>query len=166
MEHQIFHQKCTFYEIFVLFVWKWSIRYIINSGYIIWYKKVKVLINIKWNYLRTASPPINLYLKDSAWAIAHNPLVATFSAYNSTECSRKLNRFWTTDVNSRILRPFSPNTFWVLVAIMMISVRVGVTRTSTPEYPSSASSRVKNSFNSALKTPSPTNYKLKEKQIF
>merc|ERR1719315_333248 len=41
---------------------------------------------------------------------------------------------------------------------MMISVLVGVTRTSTPEYPSSASSLVKNSFNSALKTPSATNF--------
>jgi hypothetical protein len=32
---------------------------------------------------------------------------------------------------------------------ILISVTVGVTRTSTPEYPSSASSRWKNSFNSA-----------------
>merc|ERR1719495_2858913 len=40
---------------------------------------------------------------------------------------------------------------------MMISVLVGVTRTSTPEYPSSASSLVRNSLSSALKTPSATN---------
>ena len=37
------------------------------------------------------------------------------------------------------------------------SVRACVTRTSQPEYPSSESSRVKNSFNSARKTPSATN---------
>ncbi len=47
------------------------------------------------------------------------------------------------------LRPFSPRTFCVLVAMMMISVLVGVTRTSTPLYPSSASSRVNSSFSSA-----------------
>merc|ERR1719505_166614 len=41
---------------------------------------------------------------------------------------------------------------------MMISVLVGVTRTSTPEYPSSASSLVRNSLSSALKTPSATNF--------
>merc|ERR1719411_2610722 len=41
---------------------------------------------------------------------------------------------------------------------MIISVLVGVTRTSTPEYPSSASSLVRNSFSSALKTPSATNF--------
>jgi hypothetical protein len=41
--------------------------------------------------------------------------------------------FWTTAVNSRMRRPFSPKTFCVLVAMMMISVLVGVTRTSTPE---------------------------------
>jgi hypothetical protein len=35
------------------------------------------------------------------------------------------------------------------VAMMMISVLVGVTRTSTPLYPSSASSRVNSSFSSA-----------------
>lgn len=48
--------------------------------------------------------------------------------------------------------------FDYLVASMIISVLVGVTRTSTPEYPSSASSRVRNSFSSALKMPSATNY--------
>lgn len=48
--------------------------------------------------------------------------------------------------------------FGYLVASMIISVLVGVTRTSTPEYPSSASSRVRNSFSSALKMPSATNY--------
>ena len=37
--------------------------------------------------------------------------------------------FWTTLVSSLILLPFSPSTFWVLVAMMMISVLVGVTRT-------------------------------------
>merc|ERR1719239_1061341 len=41
---------------------------------------------------------------------------------------------------------------------MMISVLVGVTRTSTPEYPSSASSLVRNSLSSALNTPSATNF--------
>jgi len=35
-----------------------------------------------------------------------------------------------------------------------LTVTTGVTLTSTPEYPSSASSRWKNSFNSAKKTPS------------
>uniref|UniRef100_A0A2P2KSQ5 Uncharacterized protein n=1 Tax=Rhizophora mucronata TaxID=61149 RepID=A0A2P2KSQ5_RHIMU len=42
-----------------------------------------------------------------------------------------------------------PRTFCVRVALMMISVRIGVTLTSTPEYPSSASSLVSTSFNSA-----------------
>ena len=42
------------------------------------------------------------------------------------------DRFWTTDVSSRMRRPFSPSTLWVRVARMMISVRMGVTRTSTP----------------------------------
>ena len=50
----------------------------------------------------------------------------------STVFSGKLKRFCTTDVSSRMRRPFSPRTFWVLVARMMISVLVGVTRTSTP----------------------------------
>ncbi len=85
-----------------------------------------------YNYLRTGRPPNNLYLSDSAWATAHKPLVATFSAYNSTESSSKLKRFWTTEVNSRMRLPFSPKTCWVFVAKMMISVRVGVTLTSTP----------------------------------
>merc|ERR1719219_1526269 len=67
--------------------------------------------------------------RDSAWAMAHRPRVATFSAYNSTVPSGKLNLFWTTLVSSRILLPFSPSTFCVRVAMMMISVRVGVTRT-------------------------------------
>lgn len=40
---------------------------------------------------------------------------------------------------------------------MIISVRIGVTLTSTPEYPSSASSLVKTSLSSAKKTPSATN---------
>ena len=43
----------------------------------------------------------------------------------------------------------APSTFCVLVALMMISVRMGVTRTSTPEYPCSASSLVRSSFSSA-----------------
>lgn len=38
--------------------------------------------NIMTSYLRTASPPISLYLRDSHCAMAHRPLVATFSAYN------------------------------------------------------------------------------------
>ena len=42
-----------------------------------------------------------------------------------------------------------PRTFWVRVALMMISVRIGVTLTSTPEYPSSANSLVNTSFSSA-----------------
>ena len=37
---------------------------------------------IMTSYLRTASPPISLYLSDSHCAMAHRPLVATFSAYN------------------------------------------------------------------------------------
>lgn len=41
---------------------------------------------------------------------------------------------------------------------MMISVRIGVTLTSTPEYPSSASSLVRTSLSSAKNTPSATNY--------
>ena len=136
--------------------------------------------------------------------MAQRPLVCTFSAYSSTVPSGKLNLFWTTLVSSLILRPFSPSTFCVRVAMMMISVLVGVTRTwagqvkdgwgklvmtvdqvftveiregcvgsrvehkwnkcdmgqqtSTPEYPSSASSLVRNSFSSALKTPSATNF--------
>ena len=61
--------------------------------------------------------------------MAHSPLVWTFSAYSSTVPSGKLNLFWTTLVSSLILRPFSPSTFCVRVAIMMISVLVGVTRT-------------------------------------
>merc|ERR1740128_1250183 len=40
---------------------------------------------------------------------------------------------------------------------MMISVLAGGTRTSTPLYPSSANSLVRNSFSSALKTPSAIN---------
>ena len=75
--------------------------------------------------------------------------MATFSAYSSTEPSEKLNRFCTTLVSSRMRRPLSPSTSWVRVALMMISVRIGVTRTSTPAYPSSASSRVSISFSSA-----------------
>lgn len=55
-----------------------------------------------------------------------------------------------------------PSTFWVRVALMMISVLMGVTLTSTPEYPSSASSLVSTSFNSAKKTPSATNYSEKK----
>lgn len=109
---------------------------------------------------------MSLYLKDSACAMAQRPRVATFSAYSSTACSGILNLFRTTEVSSRILRPFSPNTLWVLVAMMMMSDRVGVTRTSTPEYPSSANSLVKNSLSSALKTPSPTNCKVTQRLCF
>ena len=50
----------------------------------------------------------------------------------STVPSGKPNLFCTTEVSSRILLPFSPNTFCVRVARIMISVLVGVTRTSTP----------------------------------
>ena len=57
-----------------------------------------------------------------------------------------------------------PRTFWVRVARMMISVRIGVTLTSTPEYPSSANSRVKTSFSSAKNTPSATNWNKIEKK--
>lgn len=77
----------------------------------------------------------------------------------STVPSGKLNLFCTTEVSSLILLPFSPRTFCVLVARIMISVRVGVTRTSTPLQPSSASSLVRKLFSSALNTPSATNCK-------
>ncbi len=44
-------------------------------------QKNNIIQNIKnINYLRTAKPPSNLYFRDSAWATAHRPLVATFSA--------------------------------------------------------------------------------------
>ena len=86
------------------------------------------------------------------WAMAHRPLVATFSAYSSTLPSGKLNLFWTTAVSSLILFPFSPRTFCVLVAMMMISVLPGVVRTSTPEYPSSANSLGKNNIHDHQKT--------------
>lgn len=58
-----------------------------------------------------------------------------------------------------------PRTFWVRVARIIISVRMGVTRTSTPEYPSSASSLVRTSLSSAKKTPSATNFNQKKKKI-
>jgi hypothetical protein len=61
------------------------------------------------------------------------PRLFTFSAYSSTEPSGNWKRFWTTEVSSRMRRPFSPSTLWVRVARMMTSVRAGVTRTSTPE---------------------------------
>lgn len=81
---------------------------------------------------------------------------------------------WLADVNSSQHWPHNGADHWPvwstcwtpegkeqphLVARMMISVLVGVTRTSTPEYPSSASSRVRNSFSSALKMPSETNWR-------
>ena len=66
-------------------------------------------------------------------ATAHRPRFATFSAYSSTEFSAKFHRFCTTAVSSRMRRPFSPSTFCVRVARMITSVRIGVTRTSTPE---------------------------------
>ena len=87
------------------------------------------------------------------------PIKISSTIRTSTVPSGKLNLFWTTDVNSLMRRPFSPRTFCVLVAIIMISVRVGVTLTSTPLYPSSANSRVKNSLSSALNTPSATNWR-------
>ena len=62
------------------------------------------------------------------------------SAYSSTLPSGKRKRFCTSEVSSRMRRPFSPSTIWVRVARMMISVRIWVTRTSTPAYPSSPSS--------------------------
>ena len=62
----------------------------------------------KQTNLRTARPPSSLYLSDSAWAIAHSPLFSTLSAYSSTLPWENSNRFWTTDVSSRILRPCSP----------------------------------------------------------
>merc|ERR1719440_2319541 len=55
------------------------------------------------------------------------------TAYSSTDPGGKLNLFCTTAVSSRMRRPFSPSTFWVRVARMMISWRAGVWRTSTPE---------------------------------
>ena len=54
------------------------------------------------------------------------------SQLTSTESSAKLKRFCTTDVNSLIRFPFSPKTCCVRVAIIIISVLVGVTLTSTP----------------------------------
>ncbi|KAF1924600.1 uncharacterized protein M421DRAFT_277851 [Didymella exigua CBS 183.55] len=42
-------------------------------------------------------------------------------------------RFWMSEVSSRMRRPCSPRTSCVWVARMMMSVTVGVTRTSTPE---------------------------------
>ena len=52
----------------------------------------------------------------------------------------------------------SLRTFCILVAKIMISVLVDVTWTSTPEYPSSASSHMRNSFSSALKMPTVTEF--------
>ena len=59
-------------------------------------------------HLRTARPPNSLYRRDSACAMADKPRFATFSAYSSTEPSGNLKRFWTTEVNSLILRPLVP----------------------------------------------------------
>lgn len=64
-------------------------------------------------YLRTARPPSSLYRSDSAWAMAQRPLLITFSAYSSTLFSGNLKRFWTIDVNSLILRPFSPEKYYI-----------------------------------------------------
>lgn len=47
-----------------------------------YYKSFHLQNSLARSYLRTASPPISLYLRDSHWAIAQRPLVATFSAYN------------------------------------------------------------------------------------
>jgi hypothetical protein len=65
--------------------------------------------------------------------MAQVPLFAIFSANSSMLPSSKLKRLWMTAVSSRMRRPFSPRTFWVRVARMIISVRAGTTRTSTPE---------------------------------
>jgi hypothetical protein len=54
---------------------------------------------------------------------------------------------FTTEVSSQIMRPFLPSMFWVREAQMMIYI--GVMWTSTPEYPSSASSWVSIKFSSA-----------------
>ena len=70
--------------------------------------------------------------------------VAAFSAYSPALSSGKPHLFWTTTDNSQIRQPSSPRAFSVLVAMIMISVLVCVTRTSTPEYPSSAISWVRN----------------------
>ena len=61
--------------------------------------------------------------------MAHSPRCATFSAYSSTLFSGKSNLFCTSAVSSLMRRPFSPRTFCVLVARMMISRRAGVWRT-------------------------------------
>ena len=63
--------------------------------------------------------------------------------------SVKPKRFCTSDVSSRMRRPLGPRTSIVRVALMMISVLMGVLRTSTPEKPSSASSLDRNSRSSA-----------------
>ena len=62
------------------------------------------------SHLRTAKPPRSLYRRDSACAMAERPRLATFSAYSSTDPSGNLNRFWTTEVSSRIRRPLTPKT--------------------------------------------------------
>ncbi len=59
-------------------------------------------------HLLTARPPSSLYRRDSACAMAHRPRLLTFSAYSSTLPSGNLKRFCTTEVSSRILRPFTP----------------------------------------------------------
>jgi hypothetical protein len=63
--------------------------------------------------------------------------------------SVKPKRFCTSEVNSRMRRPLGPRTSIVRVALMIISVLIGVLRTSTPEKPSSASSLDNNSRSSA-----------------
>lgn len=100
---------------------------------------IKLIItdNGKDVYLRTAKPPMSLYRNDSAWAIAHRPLVSTFSAYNSMPgvlwLSEIPKRLFRTAVSSLMRLPFSPRTLCVRVAMMMISILLFVLRTSTPE---------------------------------
>jgi hypothetical protein len=76
--------------------------------------------SIECTHRRTARPPSSLYRNDSHCATAESPRLCTFSAYKSSEFSGNLNRFCTSDVSSRMRRPFSPRTSCVRVARMII----------------------------------------------
>ncbi len=75
---------------------------------------------------------ITIVFQNSIFLVEQQTLVRKFIEPTSTVSSAKLKRFCTTDVSSRIRRPFSPKTCCVRVASIIISVRVGVTLTSTP----------------------------------
>lgn len=100
----------------------------------------KMTAHLVWNRV------IQLELASQSWWItcwlafltsnarsARRCLIMNVVLLTSTVPSGKLNLFCTTAVSSRIRRPFSPSTLCVLVARIIISVRVGVTLTSTPE---------------------------------